>query len=435
MINNFLAISTLVSIWFSLLTSLITLYGAIHFWITHSKKTISIMPLKRYPRITIVVPAHNEEVVIANTTQGILKLNYPASKVEILLYADNCQDHTADEMRKIVKLPEYKNRNIRIIERQGSGGKAGVLNDALKIAQGEYICVYDADALPEQNALYFLVRKVLENPTRYMAAFGRNKTRNAKQNFLTKCINQEVIVSQRIQHVGVWNLFKIGRIPGTNFIINTGYVRSIGGWQNGALTEDTEISFRIMEDGYLIALAYNSEAFEQEPEHLKDYYYQRLRWAKGNYQVVINNFKHIFDKSNWRVKLETFYLTCIFFWFNLAVIMSDIIFLVDAGCIIARIFNPTIPIIFASDSNVLLMQLLLINWLLMILLYVVQINLALATQYGQATSSQIWLALASYFTYSQLFIAVSLKAVCSVIGDKLFKREDNKWIKTKRFAD
>ena len=393
------------------------------------------MPLKRYPRITIVVPAHNEEVVIANTTQGILKLNYPASKVEILLYADNCQDHTADEMRKIVNLPRYKNRNIRIIERQGSGGKAGVLNDALKIAQGEYICVYDADALPEQNALYFLVRKVLENPTRYMAAFGRNKTRNAKQNFLTKCINQEVIVSQRIQHVGVWNLFKIGRIPGTNFIINTEYVRSIGGWQNGALTEDTEISFRIMEDGYLIALAYNSEAFEQEPEHLKDYYYQRLRWAKGNYQVVINNFKHIFDKSNWRVKLETFYLTCIFFWFNLAVIMSDIIFLVDAGCIIARIFNPTIPIVFASDSNVLLMQLLLVNWLLMILLYVAQINLALATQYGQATSSQIWLALASYFTYSQLFIAVSLKAVCSVIGDKLFKREDNKWIKTKRFAD
>lgn len=82
-----------------------------------------------------------------------------------------------------------------------------------------------------------------------------------------------------------------------------------------------------MEDGYLIALAYNSEAFEQEPEHLRDYYYQRLRWAKGNYQVVMNNFKHLFDKSNWRVKLETFYLTCTFFWFNLAVILSDIIFL------------------------------------------------------------------------------------------------------------
>lgn len=391
--------------------------------------------MKRYPTITIVVPAHNEELVIAKTTKGILDLNYPASKIEVLLYADNCQDKTAVEMQRAVDMPEYKYRNVQIIKRQGSGGKAGVLNDALEIAQGEYICVYDADALPEQNALYFLVKKVLENPSRYMATFGRNKTRNARQNFLTRCINQEVIVSQRIQHVGVWNLFKIGRIPGTNFIINTEYVRSIGGWQQGALTEDTEISFRIMEDGYLIALAYNSEAFEQEPEHLRDYYYQRLRWAKGNYQVVINNFKHLFDRSNWRVKLETFYLTCIFFWFNLAVVLSDIIFFVDLGCVVIRFFNPKMSIIFAMDSNLLLMQLLLINWLLMILLYVTQINLALATQYGQATSDQIWLALGSYFTYSQLFIAISIQAVCSVIGDKIFKRDGNKWVKTKRFAD
>ncbi|MDT9606669.1 glycosyltransferase family 2 protein [Lactobacillus johnsonii] len=435
MLNNVLAFSTLVSIWFSLLASLITLYGAIRFWIKHSKKIVSITPLKRYPTITIVVPAHNEELVIAKTTKGILDLNYPASKIEVLLYADNCQDKTAVEMQRAVDMPEYKYRNVQIIKRQGSGGKAGVLNDALEIAQGEYICVYDADALPEQNALYFLVKKVLENPSRYMATFGRNKTRNARQNFLTRCINQEVIVSQRIQHVGVWNLFKIGRIPGTNFIINTEYVRSIGGWQQGALTEDTEISFRIMEDGYLIALAYNSEAFEQEPEHLRDYYYQRLRWAKGNYQVVINNFKHLFDRSNWRVKLETFYLTCIFFWFNLAVVLSDIIFFVDLGCVVIRFFNPKMSIIFAMDSNLLLMQLLLINWLLMILLYVTQINLALATQYGQATSDQIWLALGSYFTYSQLFIAISIQAVCSVIGDKIFKRDGNKWVKTKRFAD
>ena len=64
----------------------------------------------------------------------------------------------------------------------------------------------------------------------------------------------------------MWHLFKIGRIPGTNFIINTDYVKSIGGWRNGALTEDTDISFKIMESGKLIALAYNSEAFQQEPE-------------------------------------------------------------------------------------------------------------------------------------------------------------------------
>ncbi len=54
-------------------------------------------------------------------------------------------------------MPEYAERNLTIINRSGTGGN-GVLNDALKMATGDYICVYDADAMPE-NALYFLLSR------------------------------------------------------------------------------------------------------------------------------------------------------------------------------------------------------------------------------------------------------------------------------------
>lgn len=310
------------------------------------------------------------------------------------------------------------------------------MNDALKIASGEYLGVYDADAMPEENALYFLVKKIQENPQRYMAAFGRNKTRNARQNFLTKCINQEIVVTQRIQYCGIWQLFKIGRIPGTNFIINKKYVAQIGGWRNGALTEDTDISFKIMGSGKLIALAYSSEAFQQEPERLKDYYFQRLRWAKGNYEVVIYNFRQLFNKSNWWVKLETIYYSCTFFWFNAAIVLSNFIFLANLISMLLRFWQPYLQLTFIlADNNILLAQILLLNWLLMILLYILQINVAMCTQFGQATTEQIWLSLASYFTYSQLFIVVSVHAVCSVFCDKIFHRDGTKWVKTKRFAD
>lgn len=344
MVQETLMIITLVSIWLSLCMSIVTLSGATDFWLAHSTKRVTITPLSRYPMITIVVPAHNEEVVIAQTTRAILDMNYPADRVELLLFADNCADQTAAEMRRTLDDPRYRDRNVRIIERTGAGGKAGVLNDALKMAHGEYIGVYDADAMPETNALYFLVHKALADPERYVAVFGRNKTRNAQQNFLTRCINQEIVVTQRIQHCAIWHLFKIGRIPGTNFIIQRQFVQGIGGWRNGALTEDTDISFKIMQTGKLIALAYNSEAFQQEPERLRDYYFQRLRWAKGNYQVVIHNFRHLFDHSNWRVKLETFYYSCTFFWFNAAIVLSDIIFLANVGTLIARLFNPGHPL-------------------------------------------------------------------------------------------
>ncbi|WP_281165609.1 glycosyltransferase family 2 protein [Liquorilactobacillus sicerae] len=436
MISQVLMIITLISIWLSLIMELVVISSATHFWLGKSQEATTIKKLARYPLITIVVPAHNEEIVISQTIKAILNLNYPADKIELLLFADNCQDDTYQIMQQVKNLPEYHARKIQLIRRQGTGGKAGVLNDALKLAHGEYLGVYDADAIPEKNALYFLVAKVLEDPSRQMAAFGRNKTRNARQNFLTKCINQEIVVTQRIQHVGLWNLFKIGRIPGTNFIINRQFVEKIGGWQNGALTEDTDISFKIMQSGKLIALAYNSEAFQQEPESLKAYYYQRKRWAKGNYEVVISNFKHLFDLSNWRVKLETFYYVCTFFWFNAAIILSDFIFLVNVVFLLIGIFIPDIVLPFTfSASNIYIAQLLLFNWMIMILLYLLQISLAMATQFGQMTSEQIWLALASYFTYTQLFIVVSVTAVTSVTIDKLFHRQGNNWVKTKRFND
>lgn len=432
--SEFLQVITLISIWLSLLMSLTTLSGAITFWLKRSKKIVKITPLKKYPTITIVVPANNEEIVIEKTLNAILNLNYPTDKIELLMFADNCSDNTATIIKNVINQKQYQPRNIKVIERKGTGGKAGVLNDALKIAHGQYMAVYDADAMPEENALYFLVEKILEDPQRYMASFGRNKTRNAKQNFLTKCINQEIIVTQRVQHCGIWQLFKIGRIPGTNFLINTDYVRSIGGWRPGALTEDTDISFKIMQSGKLIALAYNSEAFQQEPERLKDYYFQRLRWAKGNYEVVLNNFKHIFDHTNWRVKLETIYYSCTFFWFNAAIVLSDFFFIVNICAWFIHFWKPEIVIPFTiSGSNIFVAQVLLFNWLLMIVLYILQINFSMATQYGQAITNQIWLALASYFTYSQLFIVVSLNAICSVTLDRIFNRDETKWVKTKRF--
>ena len=435
MISQILMIFTLISIWISLAWGLVILFSAVHFWFKHSDFRVDTTPLPYYPKVTIVVPAHNEDVVIAQTAKAILDLNYPHDRVELLLFADNCSDNTYQECLSVKAMPEYAGRDLTIINRSGTGGKAGVLNDALKMATGDYICVYDANAMPEKNALYFLVKEVMKDPERHVASFGRNKTRNANQNFLTRCINQEIVVTQRVHHVGMWHLFKIGRIPGTNFLIQTEFVKSIGGWKNGALTEDTDISFKIMQSGKLIALAYNSEAFQQEPETLKSYYMQRKRWAKGNYEVVLSNFKHLFGKGNWRVKLEVFNYSCIFFWFNFAIVLSDLIFFANIIAMLVRIFVPDFDIPFAFDANnIYITQLMLFNWIFMIGLYLMQIMIALASQFGQATSRQVWLALLAYFTYAQLFIVVSIDSITSIVMDKILRRKETKWVKTKRFA-
>ena len=164
MISQMLMIFTLLTIWISLAWGLVILFSAVHFWFKHSDFRVDTSPLPYYPKVTIVVPAHNEDVVIAQTAKAILDMNYPHDRVELLLFADNCSDNTYAECLSVQALPEYAGRNLTIIDRTGTGGKAGVLNDALEMATGEYICVYDADAMPEKKCPLFPCQRSDKGP-------------------------------------------------------------------------------------------------------------------------------------------------------------------------------------------------------------------------------------------------------------------------------
>ena len=93
--STILLIFGIVSIWFSLLITLVILFGAVYFLLKNIRPPKNKLdPLRTYPLITIVVPAHNEEIVIQDTVKAILNMNYPKEKMEILVFADNCEDET-----------------------------------------------------------------------------------------------------------------------------------------------------------------------------------------------------------------------------------------------------------------------------------------------------------------------------------------------------
>ncbi|MEK5161094.1 glycosyltransferase [Paenibacillus sp. FSL R5-0527] len=431
---DLLLVFSIISIWAAVFEAILIMCGAVRFIFRQSRQEWTVPDpegMKHFPRVTVMVPAHNEELVIAATAENILRLNYPQDKVQLIVIADNCSDDTAGKLQALKHKEAFRNRDFMIFERTGTGGKSGALNDALQYVKNEWICIFDADAAPERNALYFLVEKALEDPETYGAVFGRNKARNRGQNFLTKCINLELVTAQRIYHTGLWELFKLGTIPGTNFIIKTELIREIGGWDTEAITEDTAISFEIMARGQLIALAPQAEAYQQEPEQLGVYLKQRTRWAKGNFSVVMENVHHLFHRSSWRIKLHVLYFAASYFWFLLALIVADIIFLVNLAYGAIALFNPGVvsPFQFAGDVYVHLV----IASGLMYYLFVLQINLALSTDIGQSTKENFILSCVSYFTYSQLFLVISLRACYSMIIDKITGRK-TKWYKTQRFG-
>lgn len=431
---DLLLVLSIISIWVAVFQSILIMWGAVRFIFRQSRKDWDIPDsekMEHFPRVTVMVPAHNEELVIAATAANILRLNYPKDKVQLIVIADNCSDGTAGRLKELKNKEVFRDRDFMIFERTGTGGKSGALNDALEYAKNEWICIFDADAAPERNALYFLIEKAMEEPDAYGAVFGRNKARNRGQNFLSKCINLELVTSQRIYHTGLWELFKLGTIPGTNFIVKTDLIREIGGWDTQAITEDTAISFEILTRGQLIALAPQAEAYQQEPEQLSVYLKQRERWAKGNFSVVIDNIHHLFNRSSWRIKLHVLYYVASYFWFMLAIIVSDIIFVVNLIYEVIALFKPGVAMPFQFADN--LYVYLMIAWGLMYYLFVLQINLALATDIGQSTMQNFILSCISYFTYAQLFLLISLRAFYSMIVDKVTGRK-TKWYKTQRFG-
>ena len=98
--------------------------------------------LKKYPSVSILVPAYNEEGNLEDSVEHLIELEYPKEKLEIIIINDGSKDNTAKIAEKLSK----KYKQIILLNKKNSG-KADSLNQAIKIAKGELIAVVDADLI------------------------------------------------------------------------------------------------------------------------------------------------------------------------------------------------------------------------------------------------------------------------------------------------
>jgi cellulose synthase/poly-beta-1,6-N-acetylglucosamine synthase-like glycosyltransferase len=237
------------------------------------------------PSLSIMIPAHNEELVIERTLNTLLASAYPASKLEILVLNDGSTDKTQEILDRMAKThPQI--RTIHIPRDEGGKGKAAVLNRGLKLIQNELIAIYDADNQPQASALKYLAVQFTLYPE-LGAVLGKFRTLNRRRNLLTRFINIEGLTFQWIVQAGRWKLLKVATLPGTNFIVRKSVLDEVGGWDEEALTEDAELSLRILEAGHRIKFVPYAVTWEQEPETLSVWFRQRTRWARGNFYFML----------------------------------------------------------------------------------------------------------------------------------------------------
>ncbi|MEE3679468.1 glycosyltransferase [Bacillus safensis] len=406
---------SLILIWIMLLYHMFLMQGGFQHYLTYEK----VLPEwtkqgKELPTVSILIPAHNEEVVIRQTLKAMVQLSYPKHLLEIIVINDNSSDGTGD----IVQSFSDQYDHVHMIETKppfAGKGKSTALNEGLKASTGEVICVYDADNMPEQKAVYHLVLGLLNDP-KAGAVVGKFRVINAAKNLLTKFINIETICFQWMAQGGRWKWFSIATIPGTNFAIRRHILEELGGWDVHALAEDTELTIRVYNLGYVIRFFPAAITWEQEPETWKVWWRQRTRWARGNQYVVLKFLKQFMKLKRKRMIFDLFYFFFTYFLFFFGVLLSNGIFIVNLFV----------------DLHLSVGAVALILWGLAFFLFLTEVMITLSIEKTELTKQNILIVALMYFTYSQVWIALVVYSLFVETKSRLFKQEV-KWYKTERY--
>ncbi len=414
-IFDYLALYSLAVIWVIIFINVILVVSG-YVYYTRVLKVKMDEELKDYPFVSVMVPAHNEAVVIRKTVQSLLDLDYPKDRYEIIVINDNSSDNSHDILTEMQE--DNPDRNLIVISTDsiiGGKGKSNSLNIGFEKSKGEILAIYDADNTPEKKALKYLVQTLVKDDE-LGAVIGKFRCRNKSRNLLTKFINIETLTFQWMAQAGRWQLLNLCTIPGTNFVIRRSIIEEMGGWDTKAITEDTEISFRMYRMGYKIKFMPLAVTWEQEPQTIKVWIKQRTRWAKGNTYVVIKNFKYLFKSNAGVTRFDILYYAMTYFLFLSASIISDSLFILGMMGLIT---------LHLTGYGVML-------WLVAIVMFILSIMVAISTEKGELTFKNTLIIFLMYFFYCKLWAIVALIGFYNYIEDILFKREV-KWYKTERF--
>lgn len=267
---------------------LMTLYGIRHFMFTMNRLTgvqrhpyIDIA-VARWPMITVFIAAHNEEKVVAGCIEALLNTDYPADRLKIIPVNDRSRDGTGAIIDSYVA--RYPARISPFHRVDGKAGKSAALKDALQFAEGDIAIIFDADYVPGRGLLKQLVAPFFDPEVG--AVMGRVVPVNSGANLLTRMLDLERSAGYQVDQQARMNLHLMPQYGGTVGGVRLSAVEAVGGWHDDTLAEDTDITFRLMFNGWKTVYTNRSECYEEVPEEWSVRIKQVTRWAKGHNQVM-----------------------------------------------------------------------------------------------------------------------------------------------------
>lgn len=277
------------------------------------------------PFVSMIVPAKNEEKVIAETVREMMKVVYHNSdgtpNYELMVVDDASTDSTLKILQDLQN--DYPNLNIHHRDQVPNPSKAAVLNDIIDKCKGEIQAIFDADARIAPN---FLERVIpyLSDP-KVGGVQAQKKISNPDINELTEAQEDEMIM---LMSIGENQDLAEGAVDmrGNGMIVKRAAVKDVGLWNENALTEDLDMSARLHLNNWDIRYCPDIDVREEAVTTIKSLYKQRKRWAEGGIRRYLDYMPYFLQSdTNSLKKLDmiSFFLSFYFpIWFFIGLLFS-----------------------------------------------------------------------------------------------------------------
>jgi len=273
-------------------------------------KRPKVIDQQKYPPITVLIAAYNEEKSIASTLSGIFLQDY-AADIRIIVINDGSSDKTVESIKAL----QLAHPNLCLIDLGRNGGKASALNHGLKEVSTDIVISIDADSYVLKDGIRHLVGRYLSDPINTKAVAGEILIRNSRENWITKAQEWDYFLGiatiKRIQSLFQGTMVAQGAFS----LYERKTLNELGGWPE-MVGEDIVLTWKILSKGYRVGHAENALAFTDCPNTLKRFVRQRQRWSRGLIEAFKANPSILFQP-----RFSTLYV-----WWNTMFPLMDIAF-------------------------------------------------------------------------------------------------------------
>lgn len=245
-------------------------------------------PLKEYPFITVQIPSFNDPVA-ARCLESCLSFSYPKDRYEIMILDDSTDRGTAEFLATFAHrhphLVRYFFRDNR------SGYKPGALKTWMPEVRGELIVIFDADFVPPVDFLERIVQPFADSQVAIVQA-RQIRFLNGKETLVARFASYLLSIHHLIL-MPINHRYNAVFFCGTAGALRKQSVDEVGGWNTTSITEDSDLTVRLLAKGYR-SVYLPLDTLSEVPVTLKGFLKQQMRWSFGNLRVFFDNFRTIF---------------------------------------------------------------------------------------------------------------------------------------------